>query len=1436
MKNFPVVKIEKCLKPTGLNRNEFIIDCIPLINLIKSKYNILNWSKNNYMYYEPTNTKNLTFALPSSSSTSASSSTTPSDIDKIDFSLNLYNEESKSLKFISVNVIKELTEYLDKNIIIPQTENTIPVYYLYTNKNYVIFNIFIEQYRSLFKESEKENTILNNLFQYFTDTNKFVKFSYKFNILNISLLCDKFFDIVSLFLIENLTEEKIMDYLNRIFFKYDFVKLYTLVNKYKLNLLALEKEDIRKDFVDLTNIYEKQSTESTESTVPIEPTEPTYYKKNKSRIDKIVKFEKDSKISNQEIIKELVDSIITIKIILQEINKQIPDFDKLFLMSILSYRLKEQLINGTWPFDSKYIIDYIINNFKETSLNRKLNTLKQIYTIEKPIIYENSIIINNGVEYGNCMENIILQFLKILFYNPKKENYDDKFIKSIIRPEYQEKIFYIFKNIDSLEKKPTFDLDWVIFLTKLPIQSANRFGNYTLIRGDKEIDTTFNNFILSLRYLTSIDYVESENDIYLNNIIKTTNNTYSIEIKNPKNIIIRCYREYIMNIKREHSYFESAIDDKVTSLNILSQINNSSSPTLINYLDEFKYLTYSNILNYIFLKNLNRKNEILSELLKNIDITIKEKYFESIFSESVINTKQILEYINEIIKNPETLKYLEKLNNYYWINAITYINSDFFWKSVIENKLCENWNENLLNNLNENIWIRITNYNHSEYFWMGIINNELCNDWGKILSNWNNINVWDNAIQNIKYENFWKDVIKRELFKGNVFWKIQIRYKIWNYVIQNIKSKEFWIDVINEELYKGWDDSIWDYVIRNIKSEDFWIHVIDKELYKGWGETIWDKANQYIESEYFWKSFINKGLYKSWDDNIWMNVIKNIKLEYFWKDVFDKELYKEWGNRVLIYAVANIKLKDFWDDVIKKELDNNMNNIIWNYPIVNNKSSEFWNHVIERELYKGWGDTNWNNAIEFIKLKDFWNNVIKKELDNNMNNIIWNYAIINIKLKEFWIDVIKRELYKGWNSDNWNNAIQFIKLEDFWIHVIEKELYKGWNSDNWSYANKFIKSEVFWIHVIEKELYKGWNNDNLNNAIQFIELEDFWIHVINRELYKGWNRDNWSYANKFIKSKVFWIHVIEKELYKKWNDKNWSNAILYIKLEDFWKKVIEKELYNKWDSINWTNAFRFLEFEDFWKNIIDKKLYNKFNLDNWLDIANNLKSLNFWISVIDKNIYIDWIDKTDSYGEDDDVSYDSWNELIWETIMKNFKSEDFYRYIIEKNVYKHWTNRIWNYAIENIKSEVFWRGVIEKKLYKGWKKDNWDRVEENDVLIESEEFWKAVFEYELNLGRPDWDLAIEHIKSEDFWMDVIKNKLYTSWDSDIWNSIIDNIEIENFWKSINLELVKKKIGYLEIKKKIEDKQKSLVGGRNNFFKNKYLKYKAKYLQQKNLLN
>ena len=104
--------------------------------------------------------------------------------------------------------------------------------------------------------------------------------------------------------------------------------------------------------------------------------------------NKIIHNEKQMKniteINIDTIYRKLYLQLKYIKIILDKITIDIPNYKKLFLMAIIAYRNNNELINDTWGYLNKnYIINYIkynVNPHKEKIDLLDKILLKKYYT------------------------------------------------------------------------------------------------------------------------------------------------------------------------------------------------------------------------------------------------------------------------------------------------------------------------------------------------------------------------------------------------------------------------------------------------------------------------------------------------------------------------------------------------------------------------------------------------------------------------------------------------------------------------------------------------------------------------------------------------------------------------------------------------------------------------------------------------------------------------------------------------------------------------------------------------------------------------------------------------------------------------------------------------------------------------------------------------
>jgi hypothetical protein len=211
----------------NIKRKDMINKCFPLVDIISSSINILNFEKKFYIYYNENNDKNDTYYID------------------MDFNFNLY--KNTNIKFENINVLENIIKNINYSLIIPNLEINIPLYYFFTNNNNNIFNIFITAFNLYNKKLEKtiqiiNNNFINSFFSIYKDTNKFVKFSFNFNLFNIALLSNKFFDIIPLFS-DSFNNHKIKEKLQEIFINFNLVNIYNII-EYKSNITYVSKDDI----------------------------------------------------------------------------------------------------------------------------------------------------------------------------------------------------------------------------------------------------------------------------------------------------------------------------------------------------------------------------------------------------------------------------------------------------------------------------------------------------------------------------------------------------------------------------------------------------------------------------------------------------------------------------------------------------------------------------------------------------------------------------------------------------------------------------------------------------------------------------------------------------------------------------------------------------------------------------------------------------------------------------------------------------------------------------------------------------------------------------------------------------------------------------------------------------------------------------------------
>jgi len=941
------IQTPKCIYET---RNNFINECLPLYDLKMSKINILDFDKKSYIYFDSSNDIANTYFINNKLQLEKYDDSSIPKYENFNYIVEFQNKLNYEINIDHINIPIYYLFINDNN-------QLFDIFIL----NFTLKFIDNEKDKMVIKDMKN---ILKSLFQY-NSKKKFVKMSYKFNIFNIAFLCNKIIEIFKLFFIDY-TKDELIDKLNDIFYEYDIQNVYSLIDEYKFNIMNIKnnKYDLMtleiKSIIDeltIDNIY-KKFINSIFNNNPIENIEKiksifvvlieninnqdlkeknlkdlleeikstTVKDKNVQKNIKslsldilnknIMKLITDLLFMNSiinveygtlqktknQIIDELAIVIIYIKIILDEIDLLIPDFKKIFLMTILNYRLKENYINNSWCFNAKKICNDIIKISNENS-SLDNNILFSMYIPYKPIIYEYSYIEYNNITYGNCMENVILQFLKVLFWDPNldnnKGNYNKSFMDNIVKNNIVEEIKEIFNNINN-EKTRKFDNDWVKFIMKLPIEYPDiNIPKYDFINDNYELDATLINFISVLRYIVKINY--TNNDDYLNQIIRITdiyendNDEYNISIEemsneqlNPSGLVlepkskimveqiinINSYRKLkIKLINKEHAFFMNA----KTNINILNKIK-IIDDSISNFLNnkENIYMSYENIDFYICLINIDKKSDLFDMYINSLSKDIIANAYYLLFDDDIILNDKIL---FNIANNNNIFKYYcyfyEDIILWYYIIVKLKSNIDF-WNIIAINYDFNDWN--ILDNEKNTIWyyaIKFLDKNNN--FWKLIANRDnfitLINTWKN--TNGNNKMIWEDALfylgkiddfWNIiafKYDfNNWNDMNGNNLWLHTVislgnnskFWEILAdtkkindieNYNLWLVFIQNILIKSFWTKFALN--FDKWDKleildvKFWANIKNNEIFDDFWKHIRLNRNFINYYETL-DKS------------------------------------------------------------------------------------------------------------------------------------------------------------------------------------------------------------------------------------------------------------------------------------------------------------------------------------------------------------------------------------------------------------------------------------------------------------------------------------------------------------------------------------------------------------------------------------------------------------------
>jgi len=984
---------------------------------------------------------------------------------KLKLSMNLYEQENLTNLQNKLDILLNTPKYI---------KGIKDLYDLNIQKRDLIEKIY-----NIKEQSTLEKTI-TNIFQ--INNNNFIKLSYKFNIFNISLLCENYFSIIKLLYKDSIEIEDIIDN----FKDFNLVNIYYLVNYYKTNI---KQKNIEHEFMDMpvknTNNFMKPDIYN--AIINIE------HQMNNITI-----------INIDNIYKELHIQLIYIQLILNEIEIYIPNYKKLFLMAIISYRNYNNLINSTWGYlNKKYIKDFIVT-YTTKSYNKESNTLKEYYKQELPILYEYDTVTYKNVNYGNCMENTIFQFLKVIFWNKEINNYDFNKIKEIINDEYNIFIEDQFKNIAN-EKTLKFINNWTEFITELP--NNNKFGNYNFLkpRYNVEINTTLDNLIIALKNLIKWKNNNKQNNNEQNNnkqnnikfmtdLITKINKDYKININSTNisdNLELK-FNEKIYTLNLEHNKHASfkGTNDEVRSILNLPKYDNAQNTKLNDSL-----ISFSNFNAYIIYSYFSEKNEFFETYIKKIDQHEKIR---------LINKFIVLFSKNNRVMN-------DLINDYQ--NILELENNDKICDIIINNIISEkfSYNKDKIDELllNTNI-MSVLNFNNVKKILQYIKNN-------KIDTSFYIQQLYDYKVLHKFNDQTWCTII---IYFLNYFIDIIVKYPA---LLNNNKS-----------LINNCESLIWISI--------FYTFNTTNDL------TIKTKVEQLIRTKYI---FIGSNI-----NTIIQLIINNIS-EIEWRSIFDHINVVIEPNNIIndffIYILQNINNRHLYDSWINTETWNKylliINHILYKNNNFIRKNYNDVNKILQISLYLDKiftiQDIIWYKLDYLVKIlinynifDTYYNLILTNNIYNKFSDDI--YILLLVNQHKIFDDLIKRNelsnnlCYFLLHYINYNNArlsINFIKLVPL---IKEYNIYKEWTENIWLQIIKCREIFILFIHIIFT-----------SNIINQINIQDNLMTIFS--------------LNKILR------YIIETKFYQKlpnniWVDINTFNDIEYNILEYLHATNLYKEL------------------------------------------------------------------------------------------------------------------------------------------------------------------------------------------------------------------------------------------------------------------------------------
>jgi ankyrin repeat protein len=575
-----------------LTRLEYRKDYLPLLTIVSFPHNLVDTTETYYLWKtDSTEVYKLNYDFT---------------VNKVE-NIKEYTDDMSNSDFYNFN-----EKNLQNNIKITETVK-IPYHYFLTQRVKDVLQVAIDY--------TLDSDYLQKIFRFHKETHSIITISGLLNPLNLFIFIGKFPKLIEIL---ELDKEEIIKELNNIFTitneegKYQLNNIYDLYTYYSIYIKARNED---KSKIDNSTIYGE---------VDIQQNKVLNTREK-------LNFEKDIKSLNQQYIDDIVKEILELKEFLNLLkrNTEIPDFDKMFLMSFFYYRLQKKELLGGFPINLQQQLDSLI-------IEQSNNNVDNIYNQKKPLLYEYSMTNYGGETYGNCMENTILQFIKILLWNPDTMKYEEKPIINDKIKEYINKVYIIEQGIN---QKNQINIDkWTSLITPIP--------GLEYFRKDKELNTTLSNFNRVLEYIFGKN-IENIKDLNTNikEIIVEKKNKYAdinIEGSDEKIQLYEGHARFVSGAF-EIPYFNNVKTDLIYKYSS----NDSTINKLLEIKDKKIIAKYASSKRYL----INRQWENALVYMDSYRMSSNE--LDELFKYIVINSSKIYLYFTDI-EEEILLKVLDK--------------------------------------------------------------------------------------------------------------------------------------------------------------------------------------------------------------------------------------------------------------------------------------------------------------------------------------------------------------------------------------------------------------------------------------------------------------------------------------------------------------------------------------------------------------------------------------------------------------------------------------------------------------------------------------------------------------------------------------------------------------------------------------------------------